>query len=113
MHQDFLTAIARNESLSEVYERLVKIENKAYDQRRAKLYRDYEIADKVLLALHEPFGSAPWAWAQAFRKEAEEAESKKGDDQLRREEERRQIEAEYLEEKKKEIEYMRNQHSER
>lgn len=113
MHQDFLTAIARNESLSEVYERLVKVESKAYDQRRAKLYRDYETADKVLIALHEPYGSAPFTWAQAFRKEAEEAELKKDDEQLQREEERRQIEAEYLEEKKKEIEYMRKQHSER
>lgn len=113
MHQDFLTAIARNESLSEVYERLMKIESKAYDQRRGKLYRDYETADKVLRALHEHIDSDPFKWAQAYMREAEAAEKKKGDEQLRHEEERRQIEAEYLEEKKREIEYMRKQHSER
>lgn len=113
MHKDFLTAIARNEPLNVVYNRLMEVESKMFDQRRAKLYRDYETADKILRALHEPFESTPWSWAQAYMREAEAAEKKKGDEQLRHEEERRQIEAEYLKEKEKEIEYMRNQHSER
>lgn len=113
MHQDFLTAIAKNESLSAVYDRLIEVERKAYEQRRAKLYYDYETAGKVLRALHEPFGSAPFNWAQAFRKEAEEEETKKGDEQLRYEAERRQIEADYLAEKQREIDDMRKQHSER
>lgn len=113
MHQDFLTAIYHNEPLREVFDRLMEVEDKASEQRRRKLRYEYETADKILRALHEHIDSDPFKWAQAYMREAEAAEKKKGDDQLRREEERRQIEAEYLEEKKKEIEYMRKQHSER
>lgn len=113
MHQDFLTAIYHNEPLDAVYDRLLEEESKLYERRRAKLHYEHSTADKILRALHEHIDSDPFKWAQAYMREAEAAEKKKGDDQLRREEERRQIEAEYLEEKKKEIEYMRKQHSER
>ena len=108
-----MTAIYHNEPLREVFDRLMEVEDKASEQRRRKLRYEYETADKVLRALHEHIDSAPFRWAQSFMREAEAAEKKKGDDQLRREEERRQIEAEYLEEKKKEIEDMRKKHSER
>lgn len=113
MHQDYLTAIYHNEPLDAVYDRLLEEERKLYERRRAKLHYEFNTADKVLRALHEHIDSDPFKWAQAYMREAEAAEKKKGDDQLRREEERRQIEAKYLEEKQREIEYMRKQHSER
>ncbi len=113
MHQDYLTAIYHNEPLDAVYDRLLEEERKLYERRCAKLHYEFNTADKVLRALHEHIDSDPFKWAQAYMREAEAAEKKKGDEQLRHEEERRQIEAEYLEEKKKEIEYMRKQHSER
>ena len=113
MHQDFLTAIYRNESLQVVFDRLMEVEDRASEQRRRKLRYEYETADKILRALHEHIDSAPFRWAQSYMREAEAAEKKKSDDQLRQEAERRQIEAEYLEEKQKEIEYLRSKHSER
>lgn len=113
MHQDFLTAIFHNEPLDAVYDRLLKEERNLYERRRAKLHYEFNTADKVLRALHEHIDSDPFKWAQAYMREAEAAEKKKGDEQLRHEEERRQIEAEYLEEMREEIAYMKKQHSER
>lgn len=113
MHQDFLTAIYHNEPLEAVYDMLLEEERKLYERRRARLHYDFATADRIVRALHEPVDSAPFQWAQSFMAEAEAAEMKKDDEQLRHEAERRQIEAEYLKEKKTEIDYTRKLHSER
>lgn len=113
MHRDFLTAIWHNEPISAVYDRLSEIQRKQQEKERHRLCRDYDIAQKVLAALFEPIDSAPYQWAQAFRKEAETQELTKSEEEKQREAERRQLEAEYLKLKKQEVDEMRHRHSER
>lgn len=113
MHKDFLEAIYNNHSLRAVYERLEKEQDARHDIERRRLYREYDTAQKILLALHEPLGSDPFNWAQAYMREAEKAEA--GKDQATKEWEakRREIETEYLRLKELEVEEMRRHHSER
>lgn len=107
MHRDFLTAIWHNEPIGAVYDRLCEIQRKQHEKERHRLYRDYDTAQKVLAALYEPVDSAPFQWAQAYRKEAEAQELTKSEIEKQREAERRELEAEYLKLKKEEVEYLR------
>ena len=113
MRKDFYTAILHNEPISEVYNRLSEILNKAYQKERAALLRDRDIAARVLDALHENPDSEPYLWAFAYLKEAQKLEASKTEETLQREERRRSIEAEYLQMKQAELEEMRSRHSEK
>lgn len=107
MHKDYLEAIYHNVPISAVYDRLVDLENERHRHERAKLYAEYETADKIVRALHEDVDSAPFHWAQAYMKEAEKAEAKKDQATKEWETKRREIEAEYLRLKEEEVEEMR------
>ena len=111
MHRDFLTAIWHNEPVATVFDRLGTEIDEAHQRAKAKLWRDKEICDRVNAALREPADSTMFQWARAYLDEAKKQEEKKTDPQLAYEAERREIEKQYLEEKQKEIEEMRQCHS--
>lgn len=113
MHKDYLEAIYHNTPIGAVHERLLDLEIERHRQERAKLYTEYETADKILRALHEHIDSAPFKWAQAYMAEAEKAEVSKDQATKEWEARRREIEEEYLRLKELEIEEMRQRHSER
>lgn len=106
MNKAFLEAIYHNHQLSAVYDRLEKEQRARHELERGKLYREYDTAQKVLLALHEPLGSDPFSWAQSYMKEAEKAEVSKDQATKEWEAKRRELEAEYLRLKQEEVEYM-------
>ncbi len=113
MHKDYLEAIYHNAPISAVHDRLVEMENERHRLACAKLYSEYDTADKILRALHEHIDSAPFQWAQAYMREAEKAEADKDQATKEWEANRRKIEEEYLRSKEQEIEEMRRHHSEK
>lgn len=113
MHKDYLEAIYHNHPLKAVYDRLEAEQRARHDLERGRLYREYDTAQKILLALHEPLGSDPFSWAQAYMREAEKAEASKDQATKEWEAKRRKIEEEYLRLKELEVEEMRQHHSER
>ena len=113
MNKAYLEAIHYNHPLSAVYDRLEKEQRARHELERGRLYREYDTAQKILLALHEPLGSDPFNWAQAYMREAEKAEASKDQATKEWEAKRREIEAEYLRLKELEVEEMRQHHSER
>lgn len=106
LHKDYLTAIYHNEPLKVVYNRLLEEMNARHELERGRLHREYQTAVEVLLALHEPYGSDPFEWAQAYMRQAEKAEASKDAATKEWEAKRREIEAEYFRLKQEEIEYM-------
>lgn len=113
MNKAYLEAIYHNHPLKAVYDRLEQEQRARHDLERGKLYREYDTAQKILLALHEPLGSDPFNWAQAYMREAEKAEVSKDQATKEWEAKRRKIEEEYLQLKELEVEEMRQHHSER
>lgn len=113
MNKAYLEAIYHNHPLKAVYDRLEQEQRARHDLERGKLYREYDTAQKILLALHEPLGSDPFNWAQAYMREAEKAEASKDQATKEWEARRRKIEEEYLQLKELEVEEMRQHHSER
>ena len=113
MHKEFLEAIYHNHPLKVVYDRLDKYLHERHELESSRLYREYDTAQKILLALHEPLGSDPFEWAQSYMREAEKAEASKDQATKEWEAKRREIEAEYLRLKELEVEEMRRHHSER
>ena len=113
MNKAYLEAIYHNHPLKAVYGRLEQEQRARHDLERGKLYREYDTAQKILLALHEPLGSDPFNWAQAYMREAEKAEASKDQATKEWEARRRKIEEEYLQLKELEVEEMRQHHSER
>ena len=106
MHKDFLEAIYHNHSLKAVYDRLEHEQRARHEMESGRLYREYDTAMKILLALHEPGDSAPFKWAQAYMAEAEKAEASKDQATKEWEAKRRELEAEYLRLKQEEVEYL-------
>lgn len=113
MNKAYLEAIYHNHPLKAVYDRLEQEQRARHDLERGRLYREYDTAQKILLALHEPLGSDPFNWAQAYMREAEKAEASKDQATKEWEARRRKIEEEYLQLKELEVEEMRQHHSER
>lgn len=113
MNKAFLEAIYHNHPLKVVYERLEQEQRACHELERGRLYREYDTARKILLALHEPVGSDPYNWAQAYMKEAEKAEASKDQATKELEARRRELEAEYFRLKELEVEEMQRHHSER
>lgn len=113
MNKAYLEAIYHNHPLKAVYDRLEQEQRARHDLERGRLYREYDTAQKILLALHEHPDSAPWQWAQAYMREAEKAEASKDQATKEWEARRRKIEEEYLQLKELEVEEMRQHHSER
>lgn len=113
MHKDFLEAIHYNHPLGAVYDRLYQELHARHDLERGRLYREYDTAQKILLALKEPLGSDPFNWAQSYIREAEKAEASKDQATKEWEAKRRELEAEYLRLKELEVEEMRQRHSEK
>jgi len=113
LNKAYLEAIYHNHPLKAVYDRLEQEQRARHDLERGRLYREYDTAQKILLALHEPLGSDPFNWAQAYMREAEKAEASKDQATKEWEARRRKIEEEYLQLKELEVEEMRQHHSER
>ena len=101
MHKDFLTAIQNAEQPHDVYDRLCEMERKAHEKILKSYYRDLQVAERVLSALQEDPSSVMFSWAQSYRSEAEKLENQKAEEVRRSEKLRREIEADYLAEKKK------------
>lgn len=112
MHRDFLEAIYHNHPLKVVYDRLDREQRARHELESGRLYREYDTAQKILLALHEHPDSAPCKWARAYMAEAEKAEASKDQATKEWEAKRRELEAEYLRLKELEVEEMRQHHSE-
>lgn len=106
MHRDFLEAIYYNHPLKAVYDRLDKEQRARHELESGRLYREYDTAQKILLALHEPLGSDPFEWARSYMREAEKAEANKDAATKEWEAKRRELEAEYLRLKQEEVEYL-------
>ena len=114
MHKDFLEAIHYNHPLSAVYDRLEKEQRARHELERGRLYREYDTAQKIMLALREHIDSDPYQWAQSYMREAEKAEDSKDAATKEWEAKRRELEAEYLRLKQEEVEYMqKHNHSTR
>lgn len=114
MHKDFLEAIYHNHPLKAVYDRLEQEQRARHDLERGKLYREYDTAQKIMLALREHIDSDPYRWAQSYMREAEKAEASKDAATKEWEAKRRELEAEYLRLKQEEVEYMqKHNHSTR
>lgn len=114
MNKAFLEAIYHNHPLKAVYDRLGEEQRARHDLERGRLYREYDTAQKILLALHEHIDSDPYQWAQAYMREAEKAEASKDAATKEWEKKRRELEAEYLRLKQEEVEYMqKHNHSTR
>lgn len=113
MKKEFLEAIRYNHSLKAVYDRLEAEQRARHELERGRLYKEYDTAQKILLALHEPLGSDPFDWAQSYMREAERAEASKDQATKEWEARRRQIEEEYLRLKELEVEEMRQRQSEK
>ena len=109
MYEDFVTAIWKNEKLDNVYLRLMEEVNTFAAEERAKINRDYEMAQKVLYSLHEPTDSAPYQWALAYIHDAKNMEKSKTKDRKQFEARRREIEAKLAKEKEAELEEKRQQ----
>ena len=113
MRKEFLEAIRHNHPLNAVFDRLEQELRARHDLERGKLYREYDTAQKILLALREPLESEPFNWAQSYMREAEKAEASKDQATKEWEAKRRELEVEYLRLKELEVEEMRRRHSER
>ena len=114
MNKAFLEAIYHNHPLKAVYDRLEQEQRARHDLERGRLYREYDTAQKILLALHEHIDSDPFQWAQSYMREAEKAEASKDAATKEWEAKRRELEAEYLRLKQEEVEYLqKHSHSTR
>ena len=111
MNKSFLEAIHNNHPLNIVYDRLSAELRARHELERGNLYREYDLAQKILAALQEPVGSDPFNWAQAYRREAEKAEANKDQATKDLEAWRRKLEEEYWRLKELEVEEMRQRHS--
>lgn len=109
MNKDLLTALANDEPIRAVYNRLAAILDEAWQKEKHKLHEEAELCDKIRTALHEPEDSAIYKWAAAYLEEAKKQEQSKNQEQRDYEERRREIEKEYLELKEKELQEMRRQ----
>ena len=114
MHRDFLTALWNSEPVQKVYDRLAAEADEAWHKEKAALWRDMKICEDINAALHESVDSVPYKWAMAYMEEAKKREQEKTPAQRNYEKHRREIEAEYLDLKEKEIEELRKHfHSEK
>ena len=107
MHQDFITALWKNEPLKIVYDRLSEQLDKEWQKERSKLYEDYNEAKHVLYSLRQPADSFMHKWAISFVSEAKQKEKNKDQDRLEFEERRRTVEQEVYQLREEEAERLK------
>ena len=109
MHQDFITALWRNEPLKTVADRLHKELDAISNAERHKIMEDLDEAQHILYSLRQPADSIMHKWALTYIQEAEKREKQK--DELRRsfEARRQQVEQELLEEEELKLERLKQE----
>lgn len=109
MHQDFITALWRNEPLKTVADRLYRELDEISNAERRKIREDLEEAQHILYSLRQPTDSFMHKWALTFIKEADAQEKKKNELRRSFEARRQQVEQELLEEEELKLERLKQE----
>lgn len=104
MNKDLLAALAHDQPIRAVYNRLEAVLDEEWQREKQRLREEAELCDKIRTALHEPKDSVMYKWAAAYLEEAKKQEQNKSQEQREYEQRRREIETEYFKLREKELE---------